>query len=233
VRNVLCGLVMETNSVLLRADVVSRRHTLVSVTRSSDSGVLSWGFDAEVRSGSLNSVLSGDTAKVVLRSTIGLGDSGTTIFHCRCLSNSLTINEVDIRSLVRELRALGSEFGSGVLGTEGGSLHAESSSSCLILKTSLIEAKPATGAVDAELGLGGPESEINLGPLVFVGSAVLGKASLGSLANSSLEATNSRSSACTERSKSLTSTNAAESLLKAEIGAAGGNDGVAQSARGV
>jgi len=48
-----------------------------------------------------------------------------------------------------------------------------------------------------------------------------------------LEATNSASGASAERSESCTSTDAAESILKAELGTAGGNDGVAKSARGV
>jgi len=160
-------------------------------------------------------------------------DLGATISHRRCMSSSLAINEVDIRSLVREFRALGSEAGCCVLGTKSGSLHAEGTSSCLILKTSLVEAELATWAVYAELGLRSLESEVNLGPLVLVGSVVLAEASRGGAANSILEATNSSSSTTAESSESCTSTNAAESLLKAEIGTARGDDGVAQSARGV
>ena len=112
-----------------------------------DTRFLKRGTDAEVGSGSLNSILSGDTAKAVARSLIGLTDLGATISHRRCMSGSLAINEVDIRSLVREFRALGSEAGCCVLGTESGSLHAEGASSCLVLKTSLVEAELAAGAV--------------------------------------------------------------------------------------
>jgi len=233
VGNVFSGLGVETDSVLLRADIVSRRFTLDGVCRSMDSRFLSGGTDAEVGSGSLNSVLSGNTAKAVARSLIGLTDLGATISHSRCGNGSLAINEMDIRSLVREFRALGSEAGCCVLGTESGSLHAEGASSCLVLKTSLVEAELAAGAVDAELGLGGLESEVNLGPLVLVRSVVLAEASRGDAANSILEATKSSSSATAKSSESCTSTNAAESLLKAEFGTAGGNDGVAQSTRGV
>ena len=131
--NVFSGLGVETDSVLLRADIISRRLTLDGVRRCLDTRFLKRGTDAEVGSGSLNSVLSGDTAKAVARSLIGLTDLGATISHRRCMSGSLAINEVDIRSLVREFRALGSEAGCCVLGTKSGSLHAEGASSCLVL----------------------------------------------------------------------------------------------------
>ena len=232
-RNVLSVFGVKSDSVLFRADVVSGRYTLGSISRSSNTRVLNGGADTEVGSGSLNSVLSMYTFKAVARSVVGLLDLGAAIKHRRCLSGSLAINEVDIRSLVRELRALGSEAGSGVLGTESGSLHAESTSSCLVLKTSLVETKLATGAVDAELGLGGLESEVNLGSLVLVGSVVLAEASGGGAANSLLEATNSGSGGSAERSESCTSTNFAESIAEVEVGTARGNDSVAQSARGV
>ena len=231
--NVLSRLGVETNSVLLRADIVSGRLAFDGVRRSSDASVLTRGADTEVGSGSLNSVLSGDTAKRVARSLVGLLDLGATVKHRRCLGNSLAINEVDIRSLVREFGALGSEAGSGVFGTESGSLHAEGASSLLVLKTSLVEAKLTAGAVDAELGLGGLESEVNLGSLVLVRSVVLAEASRGGAADSLLEATNSASGARAKRSESCTSTEFADSISKVEIGTAWGNDGVAESARSV
>jgi len=233
VGNVLSRLGVETNSVLLRADIVSGRLAFDGVRRSSDASVLTRGADTEVGSGSLNSVLSGDTAKRVARSLVGLLDLGATVKHRRCLGNSLAINEVDIRSLVREFGALGSEAGSGVFGTESGSLHAEGASSCLVLETSLVEAELATWAVDAELGLGGLESEVNLGSLVLVRSVVLAEASRGGAADSLLEATNSASGARAKRSESCTSTESSDSISKVEIGTAWGNDGVAESARSV
>jgi len=193
VGNVLCFLGMKENSVLLRADVVSRGLTLDSVSGSSDAGFLSGGTDCEVRSGSLNSVLSGNTAKIVARSLVGLNDLGATIRNLRSLGETLAVNEVEIWLLVLELRALGSELGSGVLGTESRSLHAEGTSSCLVFKTSLIETELATWAIDAEIGLRGLESEVNLGPLVLVRSVVLAEASRGLSANSLLEASNSAS----------------------------------------
>jgi len=177
VGNVLSGLGVETNSVLLRADIVSGGLAFDGVRRSSDARVFTRGTDAEVGSGSLNSVLSGDTAKRVARSMVGLLDLGATITHRRCLSSSLAINKVDIRSLVREFGSLGSEAGCGVFGTESGSLHAEGASSCLVLEASLVETKLATWAVDAKLGLGGLESEVNLGSLVLVRSVMLAEAS--------------------------------------------------------
>jgi len=193
VGNVLCFLGMKENSVLLRADVVSRGLTLDSVSGSSDAGFLSGSTDCEVRSGSLNSVLSGNTAKRVARSLVGLNDLGATIRNLRSLGETLAVNEVEIWLLVLELRALGSELGSGVFGTESRSLHAEGTSSCLVFKTSLIETELATWAIDAEIGLRGLESEVNLGPLVLVRSVVLAEASRGLLANSLLEASNSAS----------------------------------------
>ena len=191
--NVLCFLGMKENSVLLRADVVSRGLTLDSVRGSSDAGFFSGGTDCEVRSGSLNSVLSSNTAKRVAGSLVGLNDLGATIRNLRSLGDTLAVNEVEIWLLVLELRALGSEFGSGVFGTESRSLHAEGTSSCLVFKTSLIETELATWAIDAEIGLRGLESEVNLGPLVLVGSVVLAEASRGLAANCLLEASNSAS----------------------------------------
>ena len=126
-------LLLLNENAVLGADVVSRGLALDSVRGSSDAGVLDGGTNAEVGSGSLNSVLSGDTAKAVARSLISLTDLGATISHRRCMNGSLAINEVDIRSLVREFRALGSEAGCCVLGTKSGSLHAEGASSCLVL----------------------------------------------------------------------------------------------------
>jgi len=131
------------------------------------------------------------------------------------------------------LRALGSESRCSVLGTESRSLHAEGTSSCLVFKTSLIEAELATWAIDTEIGLGGLESEVDLGPLVLVRSVVLAESSRGLCPNSLLEASNSASGVRAKGSESCTSSDAAESLLKAEFGTAGGSDGVAQSARGV
>jgi len=226
-------LLLLNENAVLGADVVSRGLALDSVRGSSDAGVLDGGTNAEVGSGSLNRVLSSNTTKFVLRGLVGLNDLGAAISNLRSLSDSNTFLEMNIRFLVRELRALRGEAGGGVLGTESGSLHAESASSCLVFKTSLIEAELATWAVDAEIGLGGLEFEVNLGSLVLVGTVVLAEASSGLCSNSLLEASNSASGVRAEGSESSTGADASESLLKAEFGTAGGNDGVAQSARGV
>lgn len=200
--DVLSLLFMNENSVLLGADVISRRLALDAVCRCGDAGVFSRGTNAKVRSGSLNGVLSSNTTKTVLRSLVGLNDLGATISNLRSLSESLTILEVDIRFLVREFRALGSESRCGILGTESRSLHAEGTSSCLVFKTSLIKAELATWAIDTEIGLRGLESEVDLGPLVLVRSVVLAEASRSLAANCLLEASNSASGARAQGSES-------------------------------
>ena len=178
----------------LGADVVSGSFALHSVARSPDAGFLPGGADAKVGPGSLDSVLGSRSSKFIGWAGEGLLDCGATVPHLRCLSGSLSLNEVEIGSLVGELRALGSESGSGVLGSKSGSLHAESASSCLVLKTSLIEAKLATGAIDAEIGAGSLDPKVNTGSLVLVRSVVLAEASGGPAANSLLEASNTASS---------------------------------------
>jgi len=100
VGDVLSLLFMNENSVLLGADVVSRRLALDAVCRRGDAGLFSRGPNAKVRSRSLNSVLSSNTAKLVLRSLVGLNDLGATISNLRSPSPSLAILEVNLGLLV-------------------------------------------------------------------------------------------------------------------------------------
>jgi hypothetical protein len=178
---------------MLGADVVSGSFALHSGSRSPDAGFFPGGADAKVGPGTLDGVLGSGSSKFVCWASEGLPDVGATVPHFRCLSGSLALNEVEIRSLVGELRALGSEFGSGVLGSEGGSLHAEGASSCLVLQTGLIEAKLATWAIDAEIGAGSLDPKVNSGSVVLVRSVVLAEASGGPGANTILEASNTAS----------------------------------------
>jgi hypothetical protein len=183
---------------MLGADVVSGSFALHGCFRSPDARFFPGGADAKVGPGSLDGVLGSRSSKFIGWAVEVLSDCGATVPHLRCLSGSLTLNELDIRSLVGELRALGSESGSGVLGSKTRSLHAESASSCLVFQTGLIEAKLATGAIDAEIGAGSLDPKVNTGPLVLVRSVVLAEASGGPAANSCLEASNATSSTSTE-----------------------------------
>merc|ERR1739848_403464 len=114
----------------------------------------------------------------------GLARLCATVPNSRSLSGSNTLNEFDFRSLVGELRTSGSESGLGVLGTESGSSHAESTSSRLIFQTSLIETELATGTIDAGIRSGSLDLKVNSGSSVLVGSVVLGVASGGLSADS-------------------------------------------------